>query len=268
MESIDAATPADNTSLSPRHASETSRTLASSTAPALAFTGGVRVGAATLLNDIAFTAAAGAWTAVLGRSGVGKTTLLKALGGLAPEDCISDPARASDGASISGRVAWMSQLDLLLPWASAVENAVLGARLRGEAIDLSRARETLIDLGLGDRLDATPDALSGGQRQRVALARTLLENRPIVLLDEPFSALDAATRADLQELAWNRLVGRTVVIVTHDPLEAARLAHAAWILSRDGCRLETLPGAPLRDPADPTTIAAAAALTIALRATP
>lgn len=239
-------------------------TTAPSSAPGLSLSGSVRFGARAVLDQVAFTAAAGAWTAVLGRSGVGKSTLLKAIAGLVATDATIG---ADDGRPIDGRVAWMAQADLIPPWMTAREAAAMGARLRGEALAPARVDAALAEVGLAHRAGARPDQLSGGERQRVALARTLLEARPIALLDEPFSALDAATRADLQELAWDRLMGRTVVLVTHDPLEAARLAHRAYILS-DGGGLQSAPlsGAPLRGPSDPETIAAAAALTKMLRA--
>lgn len=237
-------------------------------APGLSFSGSVRFGGRAVLSDVRFIAAGGAWTAVLGRSGAGKSTLLKALAGLVAADAeISAEISAEDAWPIAGRVAWMAQADLIPPWMTAREAAALGARLRGERLAPARVDAALAEVGLAHRAGGRPDQLSGGERQRVALARTLLEARPIALLDEPFSALDAATRADLQELAWDRLMGRTVVLVTHDPLEAARLAHRAYILS-DGGGLQAapLPGAPLRDPSDPETIAAAAALTAMLRA--
>jgi putative hydroxymethylpyrimidine transport system ATP-binding protein len=95
----------------------------------------------------------------------------------------------------------MAQQDLLLPWLSVAQNVALGQKLRGDATDRARVATLLSDVGLDSRPDALPAALSGGQRQRVALARTLMEDRSVVLMDEPFSAVDAITRARLQELA-------------------------------------------------------------------
>ena len=240
-------------------------------APGLRFAGSIRLAERRLVDAVDFNAAAGRWTALLGRSGAGKTTLLKVLAGLAlpAEAEIDGAATASDGAPISGRVAWMAQSDLIPPWARAVDAVGMGRRLRGEPIDTAQCGAMLDAVGLSHRANARPAELSGGERQRVALARTLMERRAIALLDEPFSALDAATRAELQELAWRRLAGRTVVFVTHDPMEAARLAHGGYILRANG-RLDplSLDGSPLRDPADPATVAAAARLTAQLRAEP
>jgi putative hydroxymethylpyrimidine transport system ATP-binding protein len=103
-----------------------------------------------------------------------------------------------------------------------------------------------------------PATLSGGQRQRVALARTLMEDRPLVLMDEPFSALDAITRARLQVQAARLLAGRTVLLVTHDPLEALRLGHRIHVMAGHPARIEAPiqpDGAPPRDLHDPALLA-------------
>jgi putative hydroxymethylpyrimidine transport system ATP-binding protein len=152
----------------------------------------------------------------------------------------------------------MGQRDDLLPWLTAQGNVVLGARLRGEAPDLARADELLDRVGLGRQRDQRPATLSGGERQRVALARTLMEDRPVVLMDEPFSALDAITRARLQSLAATLLAGRTVLLVTHDPLEALRLGHRVHVMAGQPARIEApiLPeGDPPRDLHDPALMA-------------
>lgn len=193
--------------------------------------------------------APGAWTSLLGPSGVGKTTLLRMIAGLAPAVA---PTRieASDGQPLAGRVAYMAQQDLLLPWLSVAGNVALGARLRGERADMARVGVLLEAVELADRADDLPHTLSGGQRQRVALARTLMEDRPIVLMDEPFSALDALTRMRLQDLAVRLLYGRTVLMVTHDPLEALRISDAVHVMTGSTARLGTAitpPGVPPRD---------------------
>ena len=150
-------------------------------------------------------------------------------------------------------VAYMAQQDLLMPWLSALGNVSLGARLRGEKPDRGRALAMLDRVGLGAEADALPHTLSGGMRQRVALARTLMEDRPIVLMDEPFSALDAITRIRLQELAAGLLVGRTVLLVTHDPLEALRLGERIYVMAGRPASLHSAPapdGPPPRKPRD------------------
>lgn len=203
-------------------------------APAITFSGSARIEDIPVFGPLQLEMGAGEWTCLLGPSGAGKTTLLRLIAGVDEVTTFNGQITASDGHPLEGRIALMAQTDLLMPWLDVAENVMLGARLRGEAPDLTRANEVLERTGLSDHRFKTPDALSGGQRQRVALARTLMEDRPIVLLDEPFSALDARTRAQMQELAVELLAERTVLLVTHDPGEAARLGHAILIMSERG----------------------------------
>jgi len=190
-------------------------------------------------------------TCLLGPSGVGKSSILKLLAGFLPLPTNSE-VTGTDGLGITNRTSYMDQQDLLLPWASALENVVVGARLRGQTPDFKRARSLLAQVGLKDYITARPDTLSGGMRQRVALARTLMDDSPIVLMDEPFSALDAITKFRLQDLAANLLAQKTVLLITHDPMEALRLGHRIFVMSGSPVRLS----APLcpegslpRDPA-------------------
>ena len=160
----------------------------------------------------------------------------------------------------------MAQSDLLLPWLSVLDNVIIGARLRGEAPNVDRARDLLHRVGLSDYADQKPATLSGGMRQRAALARTLFEDRPIVFLDEPFSALDAGTRADMQELATDVLHDRTVLLITHDPAEAARLAHQIIVMSAQETQNWPVPEtAALRDINAAETLACQAQLLAYLR---
>jgi putative hydroxymethylpyrimidine transport system ATP-binding protein len=115
-----------------------------------------------------------------------------------------------------------------------LQNVTLGARFRGEKADHGRAVQSLNDVGLAGFAPRMPHTLSGGQRQRVALARTLMEDRPVMLLDEPFSALDAKNRAAMQELSARLFTGRTVILVTHDPYEAARLGARIVVMTKAG----------------------------------
>ena len=202
---------------------------------------------ALLFDGLELALERGRWTCLLGPSGVGKSSLLRVIAGL--ERLESGSLDVLGGAS----VAYMAQQDLLMPWLSALGNVCLGARLRGEKPDHERALALLGRVGLGAEADALPRTLSGGMRQRVALARTLMEDRPIVLMDEPFSALDAITRMRLQELASGLLAGRTVLLVTHDPLEALRLGERICVMAGRPASLELAAapdGPPPRKPGD------------------
>ncbi|WP_281966661.1 ABC transporter ATP-binding protein [Roseovarius nanhaiticus] len=236
------------------------------TAPGLTLTGSVSVAGTPVVPHIALTVAPGSWTCLLGPSGIGKSTLLRVIAGIADEAELTGTLTISDGAPLRGRVALMSQSDLLLPWLSVTENVMLGARLRGDPAQPQRAIAMIERVGLSEHLEKKPGQLSGGQRQRAALARTLMEDRPLILLDEPFSALDARTRAQMQDLTAELLTGHTVLMVTHDPAEAARLGTAIEILSETGLTpWRVPPGAPPRPVDNADTLQAQGALLAALR---
>jgi putative hydroxymethylpyrimidine transport system ATP-binding protein len=204
-----------------------------SEAPALYMQGRATIGESLIFDTLDLQVAPGQWTCLLGSSGVGKSTVLKLFAGLADHVEFSGRYGANTG-PLDGQVALMAQSDLLLPWLTVAQNVALGARLRAETPNTGRIMDVLSRVGLADKAKAKPNALSGGQRQRVALARTLMEDRPVVLLDEPFSALDAKNRALMQELAAELLHQRTVLLVTHDPAEAARLGHQICVMTAAG----------------------------------
>ena len=178
------------------------------------------------LEQVSLRAGAGELLAVVGPSGCGKSTLLELVCGL----------QAADG----GRVACapavlMPQRDLLLPWLSALDNAALALRIAGLSRVQARARADILfaELGLEGFERARPHELSGGMRQRVAFLRTLLAGKPVLCLDEPFGALDALTRYEMQDWLARTLARepRTVVLVTHDVEEAVLLADRIAVLS-------------------------------------
>jgi ABC-type nitrate/sulfonate/bicarbonate transport system ATPase subunit len=177
------------------------------------------------LADVSLQAGAEELVAVVGPSGCGKTTLLELICGLrAP----------SSGTVRSEPAALMPQHDLLLPWLNALDNAALALRIarRKRADARARAAALFEELGLRGFEAARPHELSGGMRQRVAFVRTLLADKPVLCLDEPFGALDAITRAEMQEWLARALERepRTVVLVTHDVEEAVLLADRVVVL--------------------------------------
>lgn len=197
-----------------------------------------------LLSALNATVAAGDTLAIMGPSGVGKTTLVRTAAGLVP---------ATAGAVIrpGGRVAMVFQDPRLLPWRTALANVEL-------VLDRSErhlARTWLERVGLGDALDVYPAALSGGMRQRVAIARALAYRAPLVVVDEPFSHLDAVTADNLRDELSRQLrsSGSAVLWITHAPGEAAAVAdrtlvmggppHGAWSIV-DHTRAPTVPSMP------------------------
>ena len=209
-----------------------------SSSPEILVSGIAHLGGRLLFDSLTLQLRPGEWTALLGPSGSGKSTLLRLIAGLPVAAEFEGHIEADDKQGLSGRIGYMAQQDLLLEWATIRDNIALGSRLRGKACPTDRLADIIGAVGLDDKAEKRPCELSGGQRQRVALARTLLEDRPVILLDEPFSALDARTRADMQDLAASHLVGRTVLLVTHDPGEAVRLCNYIYLL-QDNRLVET-----------------------------
>lgn len=206
-----------------------------------------------IFEDLDLDLPAGRITCLLGPSGVGKSSLLRYIAGLTgagSEASVSGQLYFNGKEAAASKVAYLAQQDLLLPWLSVIDNVILGSRLRGEPPDRKRAADLLVQVGLDSHASERPAKLSGGMRQRAALARTLMEDRPVVLMDEPFSALDAITRFELQGLASRLLAGKTTLLVTHDPLEALRIGHRLLLLTGSPASIETPidpPGTPLRD---------------------
>lgn len=194
------------------------------------------------LSKISLSLQAGEFVSVIGQSGCGKSTLLSLIAG------ILRPTAGDvliDGAAVVGpspKVGYMPQEDHLFEWRTILGNATLGAEVQGMA--LGKARETatrlLTSYGLGGFLNHHPRQLSGGMRQRAALARTLCTQPDIVLLDEPFSALDAQTRLALADEVSDilRREGKTVILVTHDIGEAVSMTDRVIVLSRRPGRIK------------------------------
>jgi len=197
-----------------------------------------------VIGDISFSLASGEIVSLVGPSGCGKTTLLNLLSGLTP------PTRGSvlwHGRPLRGvpkGVGYMLQKDLLLPWRTTLRNVTLGLELtalsQGERE--KKAHSILNKVGLGSFHDYYPSALSGGMRQRAALARTLVTEPEVILLDEPFAALDFQTKlileSDMAKLV--RSEGRSVLMITHDVEEAVSLSDRVIVLTHRPSRIKAI----------------------------
>lgn len=223
-----------------------------------------------LFNNVNLTLSSGKTTCLLGPSGVGKSSILRLIANLKTTNSVfNGKILCSNDIPPSQQIAYMAQTDLLMPWLTALENVLISASLQGIATSRLKndAIKLLTDLGLEKALHQYPQTLSGGMRQRVALARTLLQDKPVILMDEPFSALDAVTRFRLQTLAAMKFKNRTVLFVTHDPMEALRLADEIYILAGQPANLHHamhLSSPTPRDPADAELISHQAELFHAL----
>ena len=195
------------------------------------------------LKGISIAVAPGEFVAIIGQSGCGKSTLLSLISGILMP---TGGAVLVDGKPVTGpsrKVGYMLQQDYLFEWRTILENAVLGAEIQGA--DMAKARERASGLltryGLGEFLHHLPRQLSGGMRQRVALARTLCTEPDIVLLDEPFAALDSQTRLALADeiTVILRREKKTAILVTHDIGEAVSMAERVIVLSRRPGRVKS-----------------------------
>jgi ABC-type nitrate/sulfonate/bicarbonate transport system ATPase subunit len=240
-------------------------------------TGGVRVelasrtfagkaGDVQALAGVSLRAAPGEIVTVVGPSGCGKTTLLELICGLQQPD---------EGTVTSAPAALMPQRDLLLPWLSAIDNAALALRAQGMRREPARAAAApwLERFGLAGFERARPATLSGGMRQRVSFLRSLLAGKPVLALDEPFAALDAITRAEMQGWLAQVLASepRTVVLVTHDVEEAVVLGDRVVVMSARPGRVVRELAVPLARPrrrTDPAVVALRERVLEALGMTP
>ena len=195
----------------------------------------VRFGEVLAVDNASLDVADGEFVSIVGPSGCGKTTILNLLTGLVPLQDGRISLLGKTPAVGNPDVAYMLARDSLLPWRSALDNAAYGMEVRGvaEAERGRRARELLAEVGLTGFENHYPKMLSHGMRQRCALARTFCLDSPVMLMDEPFGALDAQTKLQLEDLLL-RLWGehrRTVVFITHDLAEAVALSDRVIVMS-------------------------------------
>ena len=208
----------------------------------------------TALDDLTVSVLPGEFVSIVGPSGSGKSTLLDIVAGLlAPESghVLMDGEPTTAGVRL-GQSAYMRQRDLLVPWRTTLGNAALGLEATGVSRQAAEeaASEQLPRYGLDEFAAAYPNQLSGGMRQRCAVLRTLLPQRDLVLLDEPFGALDSLTRADLQLWLSEKLAMQqaTVLFVTHDVEEAIILGDRIVVLTPRPGRVRLDISVPLARP--------------------
>ncbi len=197
-----------------------------------------------VLQGISLEVQEGEFVALIGPSGCGKSTLFNVLMGLVPADEGEIRLKGEPVPHLQRRAAYMIQKDLLLPWRTVLQNTLLYPEILGHNLPRAeaRARELLQEVGLAGFEHAWPYTLSGGMRQRVALARTLMSGLPVLLLDEPFGALDALTRRRMQQLLlklWQHY-RPTILFVTHDVEEALLLADRVGVLTARPARIREM----------------------------
>ena len=199
-------------------------------------------GDVNVLDDLSFSINERDFVSIIGPSGCGKTTIFNIIAGLLEPDAGTITFRGEEIESLRGRVGYMMQKDLLFPWRTVLGNVLLGLETRG--VDRheaeAKAREYLKQFGLAGFENAYPKTLSGGMRQRVAIARALVYKPSLLLMDEPFGALDAQTRGMMQELLLKVWEDHkvTVLFVTHDVEEAIFLADRVIVLASRPGRLK------------------------------
>lgn len=195
------------------------------------------------LRNVSLAIEQGEFVSIVGQSGCGKSTLLSLIAGILEPTAGDVLVDAKSVTGPSRKCGYMLQQDYLFEWRTILENVLIGPEIQG--LDLKQARERAEDLlrryGLGDFMQHYPDQLSGGMRQRAALARTLCTDPDILLLDEPFSALDFQTRLALADEIGLilRREGKTVILVTHDISEAVSMADRVIVMSRRPGRVKT-----------------------------
>ncbi|SFS58460.1 ABC transporter ATP-binding protein [Paenibacillus sp. 453mf] len=205
------------------------------------------------LDSISLEVATGEFVSLVGPSGCGKTTILSMIAGLLQPTKGEVRLAGEKVTSPSSQVGYMLQQDYLYPWRTIMANASIGLELTGQLSEasLKATRNLLAEMGLSGTEDAYPQALSGGMRQRVALVRTLATNPDLLLLDEPFSALDYQTKLQLEDLISETLKkqGKTAILVTHDLSEAIAVSDRVIVLDKNPGRIRKtfeVP-APIRD---------------------
>lgn len=204
-----------------------------------------------VLDSVSFDVAPGEFVSIIGPSGCGKSTIFNVLAGLeTPTSGTVTVGTTDSGAEVL--TAYMPQKDLLFPWRTVLDNTALGLEVQGLSKKAARekARDLFSTFGLSGFENASPSQLSGGMRQRAAMLRTVVQDKPVLLLDEPFGALDSLTRTEMQ--AWLQSVWQqyrwTVLMITHDIREAIYLSDRLIVLSARPATVRRVVDVPLPRP--------------------
>ncbi|GAA5417723.1 taurine import ATP-binding protein TauB [Paraliobacillus ryukyuensis] len=193
------------------------------------------------LENISLSVEEGAFISLLGPSGCGKTTLLSILAGIIEPTFGKVTLNEKNVTETQSEMGYMLQQDYLFPWKKIIDNVLIGPKIR-KTLDnqtIEKAKQLLKDIGLSSVIDAYPSSLSGGMRQRVALARTLITDPSLLLLDEPFSALDFQTKLKLEDLvsALLKQYHKTSILVTHDIGEAIAMSDQIYVMNANPGRI-------------------------------
>ena len=203
----------------------------------------------TAIEDISFKVYEGEYLAIVGPSGCGKSTLLNIIGN------IDDKSGGEILVDKNIKIGYMLQEDSLFPWLTILDNCLIGLKIRGEIDDerVLYVKKLLEDYGLKEFMNHYPTSLSGGMRQRVALIRTLAMKPDILLLDEPFSALDYQTRLAVSDDVYKiiRDTGKTVIMITHDIAEAISMASRVVVLTERPSRVKKIYNIEMKDKSTP-----------------
>ncbi len=187
-----------------------------------------------VLKDIELEVAEHEFVTIIGSSGCGKSTLLELIAGITIPDSGRIYLQGEDVTGKAGKFGYMPQSDLLLPWLSLLDNALLPSRIRRADLlqEKEKAQRLIREFGLEDYADYKPAQLSGGMKQRAAFLRTVMTEAEILLLDEPFANLDALTRLQMQQwlLSIRSGLRQTIILVTHDIDEAIRLSDRIYVM--------------------------------------
>lgn len=219
-----------------------------------------------LIENLNFKVGQGEFISILGPSGCGKSTIFRLICGLEEASCGEILIDEKNISNLKGYIGYMPQRDLLMPWRTILENASLPLELKGEKPKAAKekAEEFLKAFGLEKYKNNYPKDLSGGMKQRVSFIRTLLTGSDIMLLDEPFSALDAITKISMQEWLlkqWSKL-NKTILFITHDVEEALFLSSKIFVISEKPITKLTEIKVPLEYPRERSMLSKAEILSI------